>query len=43
MLKRHISIGVFIVYIDTGSLVPNILSKSCGLADENEQILMEWK
>ena len=26
-LKPHISIGVFIVYIDTGSPVPNIPSK----------------
>ena len=34
-LKPHISIGVFIVHIDTGSPVPNIPSKSRGLADEN--------
>ena len=30
MLKRHIAIRVFVVYIDTGSPVPNIPSKSCG-------------
>ena len=36
MLKHHISIGVFVVYIDTGSPVPNITSKSCGLADGNK-------
>jgi hypothetical protein len=35
------SIGVFVVYIDTGS--PVIPSKSRGLADENERPLMEWK
>jgi hypothetical protein len=34
-LKRHISIGVLVVYIDTGSTVPNIPSKSRDLADEN--------
>ena len=34
-LKRHLSIGVFVVYFDTGSQVPNISSKSRGLADEN--------
>ena len=43
MLKRHISIGVFVVYIDTGSPVSNIPSKSCDLADENNKILTEWK
>jgi hypothetical protein len=43
MLKRHISIGVFVVYIDTGSPVPNIPSRSCGLTDENKKLLMEWK
>ena len=32
--KRHISIGVFVVYIDTRSPVPYIPSKSCGLVDE---------
>ena len=37
------SIGVFIVYIDTGSPVPNIPSKSCDLVDENNTILTEWK
>jgi hypothetical protein len=43
MLKRRISIGLFVVYIDTGSPVPNILSKSRGLADENSKLLTEWK
>jgi hypothetical protein len=38
-----ISIGVFVVYIDTGSRVPNIPSKSRDLADENNKILTEWK
>jgi hypothetical protein len=33
-LKRHISIGVFVVYIDTGSPVLYIPSKSRDLADE---------
>jgi hypothetical protein len=42
-LKRHISIGVLVVYIDTGSTVPNIPSKSRGLADENKKFLTEWK
>jgi hypothetical protein len=41
MLKRHISIGVFVVYIDTGSPVPNIPSISRGLADENKKLLTE--
>ena len=27
-LKRHISIGIFVVYIDTGSSVPGVPSKS---------------
>jgi hypothetical protein len=36
-LKRRISIGVFVVYIDTGSPVPNIPAKSCGVADENKK------
>jgi hypothetical protein len=36
-LKRHISIGVFVVCIDTGSPVPNIPSKSRDLADEKKQ------
>jgi hypothetical protein len=32
------------VYIDTGSSVPGVLSKSCDLADENNKILTEqWK
>jgi hypothetical protein len=43
MLKRHLSIGAFIVYIDTGSPVPNIPSKSHGLTDENKKFLTEWK
>jgi hypothetical protein len=43
MLKRHISIGVFVVYIDTGSPVPYISSKSHDLADEKKKNLMEWK
>jgi hypothetical protein len=43
MLKHHLSIGVFVVYIDTGSQVPNIPSKSCGLADEIKKFLTEWK
>ena len=43
MLKRHLSIGVFIVYIDTGNPVPNIPSKSHGLADENKKKITEWK
>ena len=43
MLKRHISIGVFVVYIDTGSSMPISPSKSCDLADENNKILMGWK
>jgi len=30
--------GVFVVYIDTGSPVPNIPSKSRGLADENKKV-----
>jgi hypothetical protein len=34
-LKRHTSIGVFVVYIDTGSLVLCIPSKSRDLADGN--------
>jgi hypothetical protein len=38
-LKRHISIGVFVVYIDTGSPVPNIPSKSRGLAYENKKLI----
>jgi hypothetical protein len=41
-LKRHISIGVFVVYIDTRSPVLYIPSKSRDLADENNKILTEW-
>ena len=37
-LKRHISIGVFVVYIDTGSSMPISPSKSRDLADENNKI-----
>jgi hypothetical protein len=40
-LKRHI--GVFVVYIDTGSSMPISPSKSRDLADENSEILTEWK
>ena len=36
-------IGVFVVYIDTGSSMPISLSKSRELADENNKILTEWK
>jgi hypothetical protein len=43
MFKRHISIGVFVVYIDTGSSMPISPSKSRDLADENNKILTEWK
>jgi hypothetical protein len=43
MLKRHISIGVFVVYIDTRSTMPIRPSKSRDLAEENNQILTEWK
>ena len=42
-LKRHILIGVFVVYIDTRSSVPGVPSKSHDLADENNKILTEWK
>ena len=41
--KRHLQIGVFVVYINTGSPAPNIPSKSRGLADENKKFLTEWK
>ena len=41
--KRHISIGVFVAYIDTGSSVPGVRSKSRDLAYENNKILTEWK
>ena len=37
MLKCHISIGVFVAYIDTVSPVPNISLKSRDLADENKK------
>jgi hypothetical protein len=43
MLKCHISIEVFVAYIDTVSPVPNISSKSRDLADENKKLLTEWK
>jgi hypothetical protein len=33
--------GVFVVYIDTESPVPNIQSKSCGLTDE--KIKKNWR
>ena len=42
-LKRHISIEVFVVYIDTGSPGLYIPSKSRDLEDENNKILTEWK
>jgi len=42
-LKRHISIEVFVVYIDTGSSVPGVPLKSRDLADEHNNILTEWK
>ena len=42
-LKWHLSIGDFVVYIDTGGPVPNIPSKSRGLADEKKKFLTEWK
>ena len=42
-LKRCISIGVVVVYIDTGSPVSNIPSKSRDLVDENNKMLTEWK
>jgi hypothetical protein len=41
-LKWCVSIGVFVVYIDTGSPVRYIPSKSCDIADENNEILKEW-
>jgi hypothetical protein len=40
---RHISIGFFVVYIDTGSSVPGVPSKSRDLVDENNKTLTEWK
>ena len=42
-LKEHISIGVFVVYIDTRSSVPGVPSKSRDLAAENNKIWTEWK
>jgi hypothetical protein len=42
-LKRHKSIGAFVVYIDTGSSFPISPSKSRDLADENNKSLTEWK
>ena len=42
-LKRHKSIGVCVVYIDTGSSMPISPSKSRDLADGNNKILTEWK
>ena len=42
-LKRHITIGVFVVYIDTGSSMPISPSKSRDVADGNNKILTEWK
>jgi hypothetical protein len=40
-LKRHISIGVFVVYIDTGSSMPISPSKSRDVADGNNKILTD--
>ena len=37
------TIGLFVVYIDTGSPVPNIASKSRGLADENNKLFDEME
>jgi hypothetical protein len=42
-LKQHKSIGVFLVYIDTGCSMSISPSKSRDLADENNKILTEWK
>ena len=42
-LKRYTSIGVCVVYIDTGRSMPISPSKSRDLADENNKILTEWK
>ena len=42
-LKRHISNGVYVVYIDTGSSMPISPSKSRDLADENNKNFTEWK
>jgi hypothetical protein len=43
LYHRHISIGVFVVYLDTGSSVPGVPSKSRDLVDENNKTLTEWK
>jgi hypothetical protein len=43
MLKRHKLIGVFVVYIDTGSSMQINPSESRDLAEENNKILTEWK
>jgi hypothetical protein len=43
MIEQHISIGVFVVYIDTGSSALSIPSKSRDLVDENNKIWTEWK
>jgi hypothetical protein len=42
-LKRHKSIEVFVVYIDTGSSMPISPSKSRDLAEENNFFWTEWK
>ena len=42
-LKRHNSIGVFVVYIHTGNSMQINPSKSRDLVDENNKILTEWK
>ena len=42
-LKRHKSIGVCVVYIDTGSSMPISPSKSRDLAEGNNKMLTEWK
>jgi hypothetical protein len=42
-LRHHLSIRVFVVYIDTGSPELNVPSKSHGLADENNYFFTECK
>jgi hypothetical protein len=42
-IKNFNTETIKIVYIDTGSPVRYIPSKSCDLADENNNILTEWK
>ena len=42
-LKRHKSIGVFVVYIGTGSPILKIPSKPRDRADENNKILTQGK